>query len=139
MNWNSPLGISIYLAFSTGVLSLSQAWILGSHTMRWPRYLIALIGSALLLAFAGGLILDAWNGQGAVAGAMRRALFIAGLVIAGVGFWIGALRRGAQAAQEQTLLGRMRVVYGTHFAVVFFGSAIALLVIVLVGLSNVRW
>jgi hypothetical protein len=139
MNWNSPLGISIYLAFATGVLSVSQAWVLGSLATRWARYLIALIGSALLLALAGGMVLDAWSGQGRTHDTMRVALFISGLVIAALGFWVGGLRRGARATQESTLMGRAGVLYGTHFAVVFFGSAIALLVIALVGLSQANW
>jgi hypothetical protein len=138
MNWNSPLGISIYLAFSTGALSLGQAWVLGSTALRLPRYLLALLGGAVLVGWAGGLVLDVGGGQGAARSDVRRALFIAGLVIAAIAFGIGALRRGAQAALEQSLLGRMRLLYGTHFAVVFFGSAVALLVIVLVGLSHIH-
>jgi hypothetical protein len=138
MNWNSPLGISIYLAFATGVLSLSQAWVLGSPTLRWPRYLIALLASAALLAWGGGLVLDVGSGQGAARDDVRRALFISGLVIAALAFGIGALRRGAQAALEPSLIARIRALYGTHFAVVFFGSAVALLVIVLVGLSHIH-
>jgi len=34
--------------------------------------------------------------------------------------------------------GRIGLLFGTHFAVVFFGSAIALLVIVLVALSHIH-
>jgi hypothetical protein len=138
MNWNSPLGISIFLAFSTGVLSVGQAWVLGSPTHRWPRYLIALLGAAALLAWAGGLVLEVGTGQGAARDDVRRALFIAGLVIGALAFWIGALRRGARAALEQSVIGRIRMLYGTHFAVVFFGSAVALLVIVMVGLSHIH-
>jgi hypothetical protein len=138
MNWNSPLGISIYLAFATGVLSLSQAWVLGRPTLRWPRYLIALLASAALLAWGGSLVLDVGGGQGAARDDVRRALFISGLVIAAAAFGIGSLRRGAQAALEESLMARIRALYGTHFAVVFFGSAVALLVIVLVGLSHIH-
>jgi hypothetical protein len=138
MNWSSPLGISIFLALSTGVLSLSQAWVLGSLTLRWPRYLIALLASAALLAWGGGLVLDVGSGQGAARDDVRRALFISGLVIAAIAFGVGALRRGAQAAMEHGLTARIRALYGTHFAVVFFGSSVALLVIVLVGLSHIH-
>jgi hypothetical protein len=138
MNWNSPLGISIFLAFSTGVLSLGQAWVLGGSALRWPRFLIALLGGAALLAWAGGLVLEVGSGSGAARDDMRRALFIAGLVIAAIAFGIGAFRRGAQAALEPSLIGRIRLLYGTHFAVVFFGSSVALLIIVLVGLSHIH-
>jgi hypothetical protein len=138
MNWNSPLGISLFLAFSTGVLSLSQAWVLGSRRPRLPRYLIALLGSALLLGWFGGLVLDVGSGQGGARDDVRRALFVAGLVIAGLAFWIGALRRGAQVALESSLLGRIQALYGTHFAVVFFGSCAALVVIIFVGLSHMH-
>jgi hypothetical protein len=138
MNWASPLGISLFLGFSTSVLSLGQAWVLGSSALRWPRYLIALLGGAAMLAWAGGLVLDVGTGQGAARDDVRRALFIAGLVIAAVAFGIGALRHGAQAAREERLLGRIGLLYGTHFAVVFFGSSIALLVIIMVGLSHIH-
>jgi hypothetical protein len=138
MNWNSPLGISIFLGFCTGVLSLGQAWVLGSSALRWPRYLVALLGGTALLGWAGGLVLEIGTGQGAARDDIRRALFIAGLAIAAVAFGIGALRRGAEAAREESLIGRIRMLYGTHFAVVFFGSAIALLAIVVVGLSHIH-
>jgi hypothetical protein len=138
MNWNSPFGLALFLAFSTGVLSLTQAWVLGSRHPRLPRYLIALLGSAMLLGWAGGLVLEVGPGQGAARDDVRRALFLAGLVIAALAFWIGALRRGAQVALENSLLGRIRALYGTHFAVVFFGSCAALLVIIFVGLSHMH-
>jgi hypothetical protein len=113
MNWNSPLGISIFLAFSTSVLSLGQAWVLGSPTLRWPRYLIALLGGAALLAWAGGLVVDVSRGQGAARDNVRLPLFIAGLVIAAIAFVVGAIRKGAQAALEASLIGRIRMLYGT--------------------------
>jgi hypothetical protein len=138
MNWNSPLGISLFLAFSTGVLSLGQAWVLGSPARRWPRYLIALLGGAALMAWAGGLVVDVGSGQGAVRDHVRLALFLSGLVIAALAFWVGGLRRGAQAAREESLKGRIGLLFGIHFAVVFFGSAVALLVIVLVTLSHIH-
>jgi hypothetical protein len=138
MNWNSPLGISIFLAFSTRVLSLGQGWVLGGSALRWPRYLVALLGGAALLAWAGGLVLDVGSGQGAARDDVRLALFIAGLVIAAMAFLVGAIRKGAQAALEESLMGRIRMLYGTHFAVVFFGSSVALLVIVVVGLSHIH-
>jgi hypothetical protein len=78
---------------STGVLSLGQAWVLGSSTLRWPGYLIALLGAAALVAWAGGLVVDVPSGQGAVRDHVRLALFLSGLVIAALAFWIGALRR----------------------------------------------
>jgi hypothetical protein len=84
MNWNSPLGISLFLAFSTGVLSLAQAWVLGSPGGRWPRYLIALLGGAALMAWAGGLVVDVGSGDGALRDHVRLALFLSGLVIAGL-------------------------------------------------------
>jgi hypothetical protein len=84
------------------------------------------------------VVLDVSGGQGVARDNVRLALFIAGLVIAAIAFLVGAIRKGAQAALEGSLIGRIRMLYGTHFAAVFFGSSVALLVIVVVGLSHIH-
>ena len=48
MNWNSQLGIGLYLAVATGVLSAGQAWVLGTASGRRPRYLVAWIASSAM-------------------------------------------------------------------------------------------
>ncbi len=139
MNWNSQFGISLYLAFSTGVLSAGQAWVLGTSSFRWPRYLVAWFGSSVVLAWAGGIVLALGSGgDAAVRTEMRLALFLSALVIAAAALWSGARWGSAEAARTGTFLGRMRALAGPHFAVVFFGSCAALLVIIVIGLSHVH-
>jgi hypothetical protein len=138
MNWNSPLGIALFLGFSTGVLSLSQAWVLQSNSLRWPRYLLVWLLSGLLLAWAGGLVLEVDSGQGTVRDEVRTALLVSALAIAAIAFTIGARWRGTQVSAAGNLFGRFQALYGLHFAVVFFGSCAALLVIIVIGLSHIH-
>jgi hypothetical protein len=138
MNWNSEVGISLFLALSAGVLSVSQAWVLGHVMDRWPRYLVAWLGSSVVLAWAGGMVLDVGSGQASVHREMRVALHALALVIAAAALWSGAYWGGARAAQAEDFLGRARAVAGPHFAVVFVGSAAALLVLIVIGLSHIH-
>jgi hypothetical protein len=138
MNWNSEVGISLFLALSAGTLSLSQAWVLGHVTERWPRYLVAWLGSSVVLAWAGGKVLDVGSGQGSVRHEMRVALFALALVIAAAALWSGAYWGGTQAARSKDFVGRMRAVAGPHFAVVFVGSSVGLLVLIVIGLSHIH-
>jgi hypothetical protein len=122
MNWNSRFGISLFLAVSAGVLSVGQAWVLGSAATRWPRYLVAWLGSSVVLAWAGGVVLALESADGSIRAEMRLVLFVLALVIAAAGLWSGAYWGGAQAAEAETFMGRVR----------------ALLVVIVIGLSHIH-
>jgi hypothetical protein len=131
------LVICLFLAASS-VLTVSQAWVLGTPAPRRPQYVLAWLGGSVILAWALGV----YYGLGAstnesVQAQMSLIIVLASVVIAAVALWRGA-RRGARLPASEPFLGRILAVGPIHLVVVFVGSLATWIVVGLIVLSHIH-
>ena len=133
---NSKLGVSLLLTLFTAVLSAAQAWVLRGAPPRVVRYAVAWIVCTGLIAYGGQYFL--WEGKSDPTGRGMLAMQISAGIITAVAFLVGGLvsrKKPPGETWRETAGGLV----GVHFSVALAGSAIALVVVILVTLANANW
>jgi hypothetical protein len=133
---NSKAGLAIMLALFTGILSGTQAWVLKGARPRFLRYAAAWIVCTVVIGFAGRYFL--WGTQPDRTGLGDMSVRVSAAIISALGLMVGAWRV-KDPEPEQSWRHVATELMGPHFAVVFFGSTIALVVIIFVLLGNANW
>ncbi len=129
-----PPRVAIFLAVGTAALSLGQAWALDSERARWVRHLIVWALASLLLVRLARWVFE-WRAEDVQSGPMPLTLAVLAALTTGAALGLGAWREGARV---EPWGGRVRRLSGVHFAVLFFGSAVSLLIVALVGVSQIH-
>jgi hypothetical protein len=129
-----PPRIAIFLAVGTAALSVGQAWAMDSERARLLRHLIVWIFTSFLLTRLARWVFE-WRAEDVQSGPMPPTLAVLAAFITAIALGIGAYR---ERARVDAWGDRVRRLSGVHFAVLFFGGAIGLLIVVVVGLSQVH-
>ncbi len=129
-----PPRVAIFLAVGTAALSIGQAWALDAERARWVRHLIVWALASFLLTRLARWVFE-WRPGDVQYGPMPPTLLTLAALIAAVALVIGAWRAGASVEPWRDRVVRLSRV---HFAVLFFGGAVGLLIVVLVGVSQIH-
>ncbi len=129
-----PPRVAIFLAVGTAALSIGQAWAMDAERARWIRHLMVWVLSSLLLARLARWVFE-WRAEDVQSGPMPFTIAALAALISAIALGLGAWRAGASGEPWGE---RIRRLGGVHFAVLFFGGAVGLLVVVLVGVSQIR-
>ena len=129
-----PPRVAIFLAVGTAALSIGQAWAMESDRARWVRHLIVWASASFLLVRLARWVFE-WRPQEVQSGPMPLTLAVLAALTTAVALGSGAWR---EVARVEPWPDRVLRLSGVHFAVLFFGGAVGLLIVALVAVSEIR-
>ena len=133
---NPNAAIPIFLAFSTGVLSAGEGWVLAAPAPRIVRYAVVWLACSGLIGIAGRYVL--WGTKPDKTGVGDKAVFIAAAIIAALALLVGVWK-AKRLKPGLSWVQIARELMAAHFMVVLAGSGIAVGVVALVVLANGPW